>query len=76
MRAIRAELERHKLAVKEDAYGQISSRSSRGNPKRALALVAHTDHPAFEVIEARGHEGRARILGGLYAELARLQFVA
>lgn len=68
LRAIRRELERNGLTVSEDAYGQLSSRSSRPTAKRALALVAHTDHPAFEITEARGREGRARILGGLYAE--------
>jgi len=68
LRAIRGELERNGLTVKQDAYGQISARSSRGNAKRSLALVAHTDHPAFEVTEPRGREGRARILGGLYPE--------
>lgn len=68
LRAIRRELERNGLEVQEDAYGQVSARVTRGNAKRALALVAHTDHPAFEVTEARGREGRARILGGLYQE--------
>jgi putative aminopeptidase FrvX len=68
LRAIRSELERNGLDVKQDAYGQISSRVSRGSAKRALALIAHTDHPAFEITQARGREGRARILGGLYAE--------
>ncbi|HUG06490.1 MAG TPA: hypothetical protein VMQ78_08110 [Candidatus Limnocylindria bacterium] len=68
LRAIRRELERSDISVHEDAYGQISARVTRGHAKRALALVAHTDHPAFEVTEAHGREGRARILGGLYAE--------
>ena len=68
LRAIRNELERNALKVHEDAYGQVSARVSRGHPNRALALVAHTDHPAFEVTTADGHGGRARILGGLYAE--------
>src|SRR5687767_15994497 len=68
LRAIRRELERNGIAVNEDAYGQVSARVARGDAKRALALVAHADHPAFEVTEARGREGRARILGGLYAE--------
>jgi putative aminopeptidase FrvX len=68
LRAIRRELERHGLDVREDAYGQVSARVASGDAKRALALIAHTDHPAFEVTEARGREGRARILGGLYAE--------
>jgi endoglucanase len=68
LRAIRRELEQSGLEVHEDAYGQVSARVTRGDAKRALALIAHTDHPAFEVTEARGREGRARILGGLYGE--------
>ena len=68
LRAIRRELERHGVAVHEDAYGQVSARVTRGTAKRSLALIAHTDHPAFEVTEAYGREGRARILGGLYPE--------
>ena len=43
LRAIRGELERNGLSVSEDAYGQLAARSHRGNAKRALALVAHTD---------------------------------
>jgi len=68
LRAIRRELERNGLAAHEDAYGQVTARVTRGNAKRALALIAHTDHPAFEITEADGREGRARILGGLYSE--------
>lgn len=68
LRAIRRELERSALDVTEDAYGQLLTRVTRGSAKHALALVAHTDHPAFEVTEARGREGRARVLGGLYPE--------
>ncbi|HKY51380.1 MAG TPA: M28 family peptidase [Candidatus Limnocylindria bacterium] len=68
LRAIRREIERSALAVHEDAYGQISARVSRGHARRSLALIAHTDHPAFEVTQADGREGRARVLGGLYAE--------
>src|SRR5439155_1443298 len=66
--AIRGELERNGVAVHVDAYGQVSARVTRGPAKRSLALIAHTDHPAFEVTEAYGREGRARILGGLYPE--------
>ena len=68
LRAIRRELERNEIPSREDAYGQLSTRLSRGRAKRALALIAHTDHPAFEVTDAQGREGRARILGGLYPE--------
>src|SRR3979411_879682 len=68
LRVIRLELERNGLEVQEAASCQVSARVARGSAKRALALVAHTDHPAFEVTAAHGREGRARILGGLYAE--------
>jgi putative aminopeptidase FrvX len=42
----------------------VHARVARGSAKRALAFAAHTDHPAFEITEARGGEGRARVLGG------------
>jgi len=37
---------------------------SAGAAKRALVFAAHTDHPAFEIIEASGKTGKARVLGG------------
>ena len=46
-----------------DAYGQIHSRVRRG-AARPVVILAHTDHPAFEVMSAHGHEGSARVLGG------------
>ena len=66
MRAIEACLRDVGVTPETDAYGQLHARSSSGAAKRSLALVAHTDHPAFDIISAAGHEGRARILGGLY----------
>ena len=66
--AIRGELKRGGLSTRTDAFGQLHARVSAGAAKRALVFAAHTDHPAFEVTEAHGRDGRARILGGLYPE--------
>ncbi len=62
--AIRAELEMAGIATRTDAFGQVHARVSAGAAKRALIFAAHTDHPAFEVIEASGRTGKARVLGG------------
>src|ERR1700716_1257135 len=62
--AIRNELDRGGIPTKTDAFGQVHARVSAGKAKRALVFAAHTDHPAFEVIEASGTTGRARVLGG------------
>lgn len=69
MRAIAAELAALDVATETDAYGQLHARVQRGHAVRSMALLAHTDHPAFDVISADGNEGRARILGGFYARL-------
>lgn len=65
LRAIASELERYGLPTAHDEYGQVSTHIARGEAKRSLVFVAHTDHPGFEVISASGREGRVRILGGL-----------
>jgi putative aminopeptidase FrvX len=62
--AIRGELDRMAIPAETDRYGQVHARVSRGTAKRALIFAAHTDHPAFEVTEASGTTGRARVLGG------------
>lgn len=62
--AIANELEHDGLDVRLDAYGQVHARVRRGEA-RPVVLVAHTDHPAFEVVTAHGHEGSARVLGGI-----------
>jgi len=67
LRAIAAVLEDSGIETTTDAYGQLHARVHKGDAKRTLALVAHTDHPAFEITSASGHEGRAKILGGFYA---------
>jgi putative aminopeptidase FrvX len=62
--AIRAELEGGGISTRTDAFGQVHAHVSAGAAKRALVFAAHTDHPAFEVIEASGRTGKARVLGG------------
>jgi endoglucanase len=62
--AIAAELNRHGVATRTDRFGQVHARVTRGVAKRALIFAAHADHPAFEVIEASGRDGRVRVLGG------------
>jgi putative aminopeptidase FrvX len=62
--AIRAELEAGGIPTRTDSFGQVYARVSEGTAKRALVFAAHTDHPAFEVIDASGRTGKARVLGG------------
>ena len=62
--AIRAELEGGGIWTTTDSFGQVHARVSAGAAKRALIFAAHTDHPAFEIIEASGRTGKARVLGG------------
>ena len=66
--AIAAELHRIGLVPRRDAYGQLSVHLARGTAKRALAFIAHTDHPGFELIDAHGSRGRARFRGGIDAK--------
>jgi putative aminopeptidase FrvX len=66
MRAIGALLSESGIASELDAYGQLHTRALAGDAARSIALVAHTDHPAFDVVRASGREGRARILGGFH----------
>ena len=62
--AIRAELEGGGISTRTDSFGQVHARVWAGAAKRALVFAAHTDHPAFEIIEASGRTGKARVLGG------------
>lgn len=61
--AIAGQLDGRGVEARTDAYGQVHARLRRGDA-RPLVLLAHTDHPAFEVVSAHGHEGIARALGG------------
>ncbi|HLQ05109.1 MAG TPA: hypothetical protein VK197_05570, partial [Verrucomicrobiae bacterium] len=67
MRAILAELERLGIATETDVYGQLHAHVRTGRAAHPLGLLAHTDHPAFDIVQASGREGRARVLGGFYA---------
>jgi putative aminopeptidase FrvX len=72
IRAIGSELARLGIATETDVYGQLHARVRTGRAAHALGLLAHTDHPAFDIVQASGREGRARVLGGFYARtLAR-----
>src|SRR5207253_2291021 len=65
LEAIRGELEAARIATRTDAFGQVYAHLARGLAKRALVFAAHTDHPAFEVTDAQGTEGRARAADAL-----------
>src|SRR6478672_699628 len=70
-RAIRAFLERYTIPYEVDRYGNIIAHYRKGPPCRPLALMAHTDHPAFELETAvatpdfPGSNWTARLLGGV-----------
>jgi putative aminopeptidase FrvX len=66
--SVLAELEKMAIPARQDQYGGIHAESRRGSPRRAIAFVAHLDHPAVEVIEASGRSGQARVRGGLFLE--------
>lgn len=72
--AIAAELQRIGLMPTRDRYGQLFARRSRGDAKRALVFVAHTDHPGFEITAASGTHGRARFRGGIAPGYFRAPF--
>ena len=65
LRAIRERLASIGVEAREDRYGQLHARVVRGVAKRALVLVAHTDHPGFVISEAHGRTGWVRVSGGL-----------
>lgn len=67
LRAIGERLGSLGITAVADRYGQLHARLTRGSAKRALVLVAHTDHPGFAVTQADGREGRVRVSGGLRA---------
>ena len=52
---------------RRDPFGNIIAHYSRGDgPHRpAVALVAHMDHPGFEIVEAAGRRAVARAVGGV-----------
>jgi len=64
LQAIREELDRAGIESRTDRFGQVYGHVGHGVARRALVFVAHADHPAFEVTQASGREGRVRVLGG------------
>ncbi len=57
------------LPVQTDDFGNVIVRYSRGTKPGTppLALMAHMDHPGFEVTEANGDRVTAKALGGIPA---------
>ena len=72
--AIAAELARLDLVPVRDSFGQLSVHLAHGDAKRALAFVAHTDHPGFELVETEGTRGMARFRGGIDPKYFRGSF--
>lgn len=55
--------EKRGLPVKEDRFGNLIVRYTRGKPS-PVALTAHTDHPGFTVHDVHGRQLEAEWLGG------------
>lgn len=81
---VRSTLEGMGLPVEADRYGNlIVHRRAKGGADKGghppLALVAHMDHPGFEVVEVQGEVVVARALGGVpqesFSEAVPLQVV-
>ena len=68
-RYILDELARLGLPVRKNEYGNIIGvYQGPSAPEGSLALVAHMDHPAFELIEVNGRTARGRLLGRVSRE--------
>ncbi len=70
--AVRREVEsicrEHELPCRRDRFGNVLVELKRGRTGRPLVLVAHLDHPGFDVIaNLRTNRLRARFLGGVPA---------
>ncbi len=69
--AIKVFLDRYNIPYEIDPYGNIIAHYQKGPTCRPLALMAHTDHPAFELLtpgsdaEFEGATWTARLLGGV-----------
>lgn len=74
--AVRAEVEaicnEHELPFRRDRHGNLLIKVKRGRAPRPLVLVAHLDHPGFDITGQlkKGHL-RARFLGGVGARYFR-----
>ena len=54
-----------------DSYGNVIAHYRQGQTGPALALVAHMDHPAFEVVDGRDGAGTAELRGGVSSQALR-----
>lgn len=56
------------LPLQVDPFGNLIATYQHGNGKRPVALVAHLDHPGFEIaIAGPGRTAQATLLGGVPA---------
>ncbi len=68
---IREFLDKYELPYQIDDFGNIIAHYQKGAACQPLALMAHTDHPAFELVEPGATEAypaanwTARLLGGV-----------
>lgn len=59
----------NELSCRRDRYGNLLVGSQLGAKRRQLVLVAHMDHPGFEVVQQLGHhKWSAKFLGGVPKE--------
>lgn len=59
----------NELSCRRDRYGNLLLGSRPRATSRQLVLVAHMDHPGFEVVQQLGHrKWRAKFLGGVPKE--------
>src|SRR5438093_9367522 len=69
IRAIESELRTLGIATNLDAYGQLHAHIHRKNTAHPFTLVAHTNHPAFDITSTRSRKNHAQILSGFYERL-------
>lgn len=61
-------LQQHAIGHTSDPYGNLLARVQRGASGTPLAMVAHMDHPAFEVTAVEGTAITGLLLGGVRPE--------
>ncbi len=63
--AVRRSLESTGIPYRLDRFGNIIAHYRAGAPRFGFALVAHMDHPGFEIARGRRKEQQAMVLGGV-----------
>ncbi len=73
LEVIRRELGETGVNWNSDAFGNLSAviRPDGRAKLPAIAFVAHSDHPGFEIISVHGKKARARFLGGVKHEFVK-----